>query len=239
MKRLHILYIFIVLLSFASCSESPSYSVEGDDRTLNVSPATINASASDNSYELSIDTQYPYVVTTDVDWMSWNGGMRHIVVDDNPSFKERTGYVTVTVQDYEFDVEYSKKVKVVQAGQGAYFRVTSSSFVEDYYMQFTKNGGTQSIVIDTNLPWESDLLCISGEDGSTTSDDWISISPRSGSVQNPAEPYSGSVMIKVSRNETAFTRSAILTIWGIENGQQFWGNPHTVVVTIYQDADWN
>ena len=73
MKRLHIiLFIATVLLSFASCSESPEYSVEGESSMISVSEEIVNAGAHSDTYLIHIHSKYNFYGSSDVDWITWS-----------------------------------------------------------------------------------------------------------------------------------------------------------------------
>ena len=227
MKRFYTYILYIATtaaLLFSSCVSSDGLFSEGE--ILQLSTESISAEANGASVHLEITTNFPYTVSSDSDWITWDSHRSVVCIDSNPTIKERVGNVIVTIKDPKFDVEYSKSVQVAQ----------KRGDVQAYAYLSGFNGAEEASEITIDAKPAYGYLCIhANSDWHLSFDDkWVNIYTTSGKGSDDLQKLG----ISIDQNDSLNSRTTVITLVVYEG---LFSSYVTYPVTITQSgikAEW-
>ena len=136
-----------------------------------------------------------------------NDGIIQVTVAKNTTTEARTASITVA----EISGTVRKEtVQVQQAPPGSYLSISTNS------MQFSSDGNTQSIVVQSNTSWAV----------SKSSADWLTITPASGSNDE-------TISVTAVENSTGAVRTAIIAVNWIDRS----GTERKETVHVIQEGN--
>lgn len=170
---------------------------------FNVSKKNLDFASTGSTETLTLTSNQFWTASSSVSWLTLSNtsgtgdASVSITAQANTSTYNRSGIVTFTAGVKTYTVTIS------QDGVATYFEVTPTS------LSFTSSGGSKSVSVMSNQPWTT-----------STNDDWITVSPSSGTSANT------NITIKASNN-SGVSRSGTVTISNETN---------STTITVSQDA---
>ena len=219
MKKLYTYVLYIVAaMALSSCATPPQSSIDDVQSSLiDLSMESIEVDCWKSIIsDLHINTNYPYSVSSDVEWISWsNNGS--IVVEQNNTVTERIGHLIVTVKDESFGVEYSKKVKITQRrGMPQVYAYLKGYESLGNNINIKANGGSSTLCVVANFDWTINIDC-----------DWITCYTYGGEGSEDVQEF----LVVFEENGTSSGRRGRIELM---TQDEFGGNIYTI--SFYQSG---